>query len=155
MEKQSVVITEVEDFIKRWTSGELIFTLETQNMTITYEIGKNFLGMTKKHTVNLPNNIGYAVATYQLQKDLGNPRARLERAYEVLALIQKARAFNLIRDTKQQAREYEQEIEQLKERVNSLVKLNNELVLENKRLHNLVPNRAKSKGDTEVGDVSG
>jgi hypothetical protein len=155
MEKQSVVITEVEDFIKRWTSGELIFTPETRNMTITYETGKNFLGMTKKRTVNLPNEIGDAVATYQLQKDLGNPRTRLERAYEVLALIQKVRAFNRIRDAKQQARESEQEIEQLKERVNSLVRLNNELVLENKRLHNLVPNRTKSKGDTEVGDVSG
>jgi len=75
-------------------------------------------------------------------------------AYKVLTLIQRARAFNLIRDTKQQAREYEQEIEQLKERVNNLLKLNNELVLENKRLHNLVPNAKKGKGDTEVGEVS-
>lgn len=153
MEKQSAVITEVEDFIKRWTSGELIFTPETRKMAITYDVGKNFLGMTKKRTINLPNEIGYAITDYQLQKDLGNPRAKLEMAYNVLALIQRARAFNLIRDAKQQAREYEQEIEQLKERVNNLLKLNNELVLENKRLHNLVPNAKKGKGDTEVGEV--
>jgi hypothetical protein len=152
MEKQSVVIAEVEDFIKRWTSGELIFIPETRKMTMIYEIGKNFLGMTKKRTVNFPNEIGAAVATYQLQKDLGNPRARLEMAYEVLALIQRARAFGLISDSKQQARAYETEIEQLKEQIANLRDLNDKLTLENKRLHNLLGPKADT-GDTEVGDV--
>jgi hypothetical protein len=151
MEKQNVVVTEVDDFIKHWTSGELIFTPETQNMTITFKIGKNFLGMIKKHTVNLPNEIGRAVATYQFHKDFRNPQATLESAYHVLVLVQKARAFGLIRDPKQQTREYEQEIEQLKERVNSLTELNNKLALENKRLHNLLG--GNSRGGAEVGDV--
>jgi uncharacterized protein YlxW (UPF0749 family) len=92
------------------------------------------------------------VATYQFEKDLGNLRVRLESAYKVLSLIQKARAFNLIRDTKQQAREYEQEIEQLKEQIDNLRTLNDKLTIENKRLHNLV-GRTNRQGDTEIGDV--
>ncbi len=156
MEKQSVVIAEVEDFIKRWKSGELILTPEIRNATVTSEEGKNFLGMTKKRTVNLPNEIGYAVATYQLQKDLKNPRETLQIAYEVLALIQRARAFGFISDPKQQAKEYEQEIERLKKQVDNLKTLNEKLTIENKRLHNLLPNKpnkTKGKGDTEIGEV--
>jgi len=153
MEKQSVVIAEVEDFIKRWNSGELIFTPETRKMTITSEEGKNFLGLIKKRTVELPNEIGYSIATYQLHKDLKNPRAMLDMAYGVLALILKARAFGLIRDSKQQARDYEQEIERLKEQIDNLKTLNDKLTEENKRLHNLVPDKTKGRGGTEIGDV--
>lgn len=153
MEKQSAVIAEVEDFIKRWNSGELVFTPEAKKMTITSIVGKNFLGMTKKRTVNLPNEIGYAIATYQLHKDLGNRVAILDMAYGVLALIQKARVFGIIKDTKQQAKDYEQEIEQLKQQVRSLRELNEKLVKENKYLHNLMPSKTKGKGDTEIGEV--
>jgi hypothetical protein len=126
----------------------LFLSPEARKMTWTAEIGKIFLGRPKKMQRCLPDIIGCAIAVYQHNKDV-SPRLRFESASELLDLIQRARAFRVIRNPKQQARAYEQEIEQLKEQINSLTDLNKKLALENKRLHNLVDNR----GDTQVGDV--
>jgi hypothetical protein len=148
LERPSVVIIEVEDFIKRFTNGELVLSPEAKNMTWTAPIGKNFLGRPKNVTKRLPDIIGWAVATYQLNKD-AIPRSRLESAYELLDLRQRARAFGLIKNPQQQTRDYEQEIKQLKEQIASLRALNDKLTKENKRLHNLLP----IGNDRDVGDV--
>ncbi len=47
----------------------------------------------------------------------------------------------MVKDKTQQERDYLGEIEQLKQRVNPLQKLNNKLVLENKRLRSLLPEK--------------
>lgn len=151
--RPSVVIAEVEDFVKRFSSGELILAPEAKDYSDIQTIGKNFLGRPKIVKTKLPSALGYYIATYQFQTDI-NPRARLETAYELLAMIQRARAFGIIKDPKQQTKDYEHEIEQLKERINSLIKLNDKLVQENKTLHNFVGHKSKGKGDTEIGDVT-
>jgi hypothetical protein len=150
LERLSVVVAEVEDFIKRFTSGELVLLPEAKTMIVTATEGKNFLGRPKKITRNFNDLLGHAIAEYQLQKDV-NPRIRLDSAYTVLDLIQRAHAYGVIRDTKQQAMAYEQEIERLKEQLHACRTLNNKLTQENKTLHNLLPNAKKD--DTEVGDV--
>lgn len=148
MERSSVVITEVEDFIKRFSNGDLVLAPEARKLTWTAELGKNFLGRPKKITRELPDIIGCAIAHYQHSKDI-SPPLQFQSASDLLDLIQRARAFGVIRNPKQQARAYEQEIEQLKERINSLSELNKKLKLENKTLHNLVD----SRGGTQVGDI--
>ena len=145
--RQSVVILEVEDFIKRFNKGELVLSPEAKSMIMSTPDGKNFLGRPKKKSKSLPDLLGWAIGAYQLHKD--NSPYQLERAYEVLDIIERCRAFGFIRDAKQQAVHYEQEIEQLKQQLASLRELNNKLTLENKRLHNLLGDLGRS----EVGDV--
>lgn len=153
MEKQSVVITEVEDFIKRYHSGDLILTPEATKMVMIVPHGKNILRMTRKVHRNFPDSLAHMIATYQLDKD-HNPRDQVIIAYDLLDVIERGRAWGIIRDQKQQARAYEQEIEQLKERVNILIELNKKLASENKMFHNLLPKAKIPKGkNSEVGDV--
>lgn len=147
----SVVLTEVEDFITRFKNGELVLTPESKTMTITYEEGKNWRGKPKTVTKSYCDRLGLAIAKYQYEKDISS-QTRLSAAYELLDLIQRARAFGVIRDVKQQVFQYEQQIEQLKEQITPLRTLNTKLTEENKYLHNLLPNA--KKGKTEVGDVS-
>ena len=52
-----------------------------------------------------------------------------------------------------QQRDYEQEIERLKEQVETLKKLNDKLIAENRVLHGFADKKAKGKGDTEIGEV--
>lgn len=150
MERLSVVVTEVEDFIKRFTSGELVLLPEAKMMIVTTTEGKNFLGRQKKIKRNLNDLLGHAIAKYQHDKDV-NPLNHLGSAYTVLDLIQRAHAYGVIRDVKQQSMAYEQEIERLKEQLYACMALNKKLTQENKRLHNLLPNA--KKGNTEVGDI--
>ena len=152
MERPSVVIAEVEDFIKHYDSGELVLTLEAKKMTFIEDLGRNFLGLPKKRKRPFPDCLAHAMTAYKLDKDI-KPRSRLESAYDLLDLIQRGRAYGIIRDPKQQAIAYEQEIERLKEQIGNLKNLNDKLTMENKRLHNLVPNKTKGQGDTEIGDV--
>jgi len=148
---QYVIINEVEDFLRRWKIGELVLTPASLTMVVIVEEGKNFFGRPKQHKVNFPNEIGTAISNYQLQKDVGNYRSILQSAYELLTLVQRARTFGVLKDTKLQIKDYEEEIQQLKQRIDYLMKLNEKLLDENKKLHNLLPN---AKGRTEVGDVT-
>jgi hypothetical protein len=152
MEKQSAVIAEVEDFIKRFDNGILVLSSEGKKATYWIATEKNWLGRFKKQKQSLPDAIGVAVATYQKHKDM-EPRLQLVKAYDLLDIIQVARAHGFVINLKQQARDYEQEIERLKEQIDNLKTLNDKLIAENKRLHNLVPDRTKGRGDTEIGDV--
>lgn len=152
----SPIIQEADDFTHKWTTGEIIVDYEmAKTLRFTTQRDEtNFLGRPKKHTESFCNVIGYQVAHYQLTRDTGTMRDRYDAAFELMALVQRARAFNAFKDATKQQRDYEQEIESLKERINNLLKLNNELALDNKRLHNLLPNAPKGKGDTEVGEVT-
>jgi hypothetical protein len=151
MEK-NVIIAEVDDFVRRFSSGELILVPEARKMIWQGTFGeKNFLGRPKLLKKPLPDMLGYCIAIYQLAQTSNGSHLVLEKAYELLDLVQRIRAYGFIRNPQQQARNYEEEIEQLKERVNSLAELNKRLVLENKRLHNLVDNN--NKGGAEVGEV--
>lgn len=145
--RKSVVISEVEDFIKRFDKGELVLSPEAKNMAIFKPDGKNFLGRPKTKSRSVPDALGWAIGAYQMNKD--NSPYKLEYAYELLDIIERCRAFGFVRDTKQQAIRYEQDIEQLKQQLASLRDLNSKLTLENKRLHNLVGDMGRS----EIGDV--
>jgi hypothetical protein len=151
MESQSVVIAEVEDFIKKFSGGELVLSSEARTMTWSTRIGKNFLGLQRKIKKSFPDAFGYTIANYQIDREL-SPSLRLKSAYDLLDLIQRARAWGVIKNVKQQAFAYEQEIEKLKEQIANLKSLNEKLTVENKRLHNPVPEKRNNK-NTQVGDV--
>ncbi len=156
MERQSVVIIEVEDFIRRWDAKELVFTPEAKTLTSEFYDGKNFWRRPKKHYVNFPNEIGQAIAEYKWYKDFQNPALAFKTAFQILAMVQKAYAFGVIKETTQQTRDFEHEILQLKEELEQckeqgdrLRNLNGKLTFENKRLHNLVPDA--QRGKKEIG----
>jgi len=153
--QSSTIIQEADDFTHKWTNGEIIVNYErAKSLEITKEEGKNFCGRPKKRKYPFCNNIGTSIANYQFQRDIGTQIERYEAAFDLMALVHRGWAFNALKDAKQQQRDYEQEIERLNERIDTLRKLNDKLVAENKRLHNLLPDAVtKGKGDTEVGDV--
>ena len=151
MERRSVVIAEVEDFIKRFTNRELVLLPEAKTMIVTFSEGeKDFWGRPKKSKGYLNDLLGHAIAEYQLNKDI-TPQMRLGSAYLVFDMIQRAHAYGVIRDTKQQAMVYEQEIDQLKKRLDACMTLNKKLTEENKLLRRFSP--ITKKGNTEVGEV--
>jgi hypothetical protein len=151
MSRNSIIISEVEEFITRFKNEELVLSPESKTMTATFDEGKNWLGKPKRVTKPYCDVLGMVIARYQFQKDLDSYNQFTE-AYRLLDLIQRARAFGIVRDAKKQAIQYEQQIEQLKEQLANLRTLNAKLVEENKYLHNLLPK--ERKGKTEVGDVS-
>jgi hypothetical protein len=61
-------------------------------------------------------------------------------------MMQMAYANGYLLDYRQQTRNYEQEMRQSKERIGSLVKLNEKLASENATLHKLFPDANKRKG---------
>jgi|WetSurMetagenome_2_1015567.scaffolds.fasta_scaffold376680_2 hypothetical protein len=149
--RTDVVIAEVEEFLKAYKDGNIILTPEAQKLTTTTtEYRKRWIGISKKVVTSKAfcDSIGAAIAAYQVSKEL-NYQLKWENAYTLLDLIQRARAFGAVKDKNQQEKDYLTEIEQLKQRADSLQKLNNKLVAENKRLHNLVP----EKKEWEAGDV--
>ena len=154
MIRDSVIIAEVENFIKRWNNGELLLTPQAKEMIVDYTRDeKNFWGKPKHFKKPLPDYLGYAVTSYQEAREMGFSRYLFDKAYALLDTIQRARAYRVIVDTKQQVTDYEKKIESLKEQNAKLRDLNTRLALENKRLHNLLPPDTK-KGDTEVGSVN-
>ena len=155
MEIKFVVIDEVEDFIKRFTARELVLLPQAQTMLVTFSEGeKDLSGRLKNKKGYLNDLLGHAIAEYQRCKDFALPN-RYDSAFAVFELIQRAHAYGVIRDVKQQTIAYEQEIERLKKQLDDCMTLNQKMALENKRLHNLVPNFDSRKGKTEVGNVGG
>lgn len=153
MMKNSVILAEVDEFIRRWNCGELVLTDQAQKMEISYSTGeKHFWGKLKISKKPLPDYLGWAITTYQYDRDLGISRFTFKTAYELLDTIQRARAYRAIVDTKQQVTDYEKQIENLKEQNVNLRHLNAKLASENKTLRNLLPPNTKV-GDTEVGEV--
>jgi hypothetical protein len=153
--QSSTIIQEADDFTHKWTNGEIIVNYErAKSLEITMEEGKNFWGRPKKRKYPFCNNIGTLIANYQFQRDIGTLTGRYQAALDLMALVHRGWAFNALKDAKQQQRDYEQEIERLKEQIDTLRKLNDKFVTENKRLRNLLPNAVTNgKGDTEVSDV--
>jgi hypothetical protein len=149
----SVVLGEVELFVKRWNAGELVLTPQANNMIITYSTDeKNFLGKPKMYKKTLPDYLGFVIATYQELRERGRVIDFLDQAYQLMDTIQRARAFQCIVDKTQQVTDYQQQIENLKKQNSSLRDLNAKLARENKMLRNLLPPNTRV-GDTEVGDV--
>ncbi len=153
---KGAIIDEAEKFIDQWSKGDIVIIAErVKTLTYTYVDGKDIFRRAKKHTTSFPNELGFKIATYQFQKDFGSDRELVESAFDLTALVQKARAYEAIKDKNQQQKDYEQEIERLKQRLDSLQKLNDKLVIDNKRLHNIVDaNKNKGQWGTEIGDVS-
>jgi hypothetical protein len=150
------IIEEADKFVDQWTKGEVVVVKEKmENATYRYYEGKDWWGRPKKHVTLFANEIGYKIATYQYHRGFGISSMANEAAYELITVVQRAKASGLLKDLKQQQRDYEQEIESLKERLDSCQKLNEKLVLDNKRLHILVDkNVSKSgQGGTEIGDI--
>jgi len=147
------IFAEVDDFIKRWNNGELVLTEQANTLLVTYSTGdKNFWGKPKMFKKTLPDYLGWAVATYQYDRELGLSRFLYDTAYTLLDTLQRARAYKAIVDTKQQITDYERQIQNLNEQNAHLRELNRKLADENKRLHNLLPPQTRF-GDSEVGDV--
>jgi hypothetical protein len=154
MIKSSVVIDELDEFVKRWNNGELILTTEAKTMIIDYTVHdiKNLFGKPKKLAKSLPDYLGWAIGAYQYIREEGYSPDLMDMAYQLLDVIQRARAWRLLIDTNQQISDYEKQIELLKEENARLRTLNTKLAEENKKLHNLLPSSTRL-GDTEVGDV--
>jgi hypothetical protein len=151
------IIEEAEKFVDQWTKGDVIVIYErVKTLTYTYTDGKNFWGKAKTHITTFGNELGYKIATFQFDKDFGSNSQFVQSAFELMQLVQKGRAYEAIKDKNQQQKDYEQEIERLKERLESSQKLIDRLVMDNKRLHNLVDNNTNSteQRGTEIGDVS-
>ena len=112
--------------------------------------------MVGKKRVVTKNNycdaIGGAITAYQVSKEL-NYHLKWEHAYELLDLIQRGKVYGVIKDKEKQERDYQSEIEQLKQRLDSSEKLIDKLAKENKMLRNLFPEN-KISGGWETGDVS-
>lgn len=155
MSKNSVILTEVEEFIRRWNNGELALTDIAKDMIVTYKNfqEKNLWGKPKTFHKPLPDYLGWGISTYQYAREVGYFGNIYQTAYELLDTIQRARAYGAIVDAKQQVSDYQSEIKQLKEQVNSLMKLNDKLAQENKVLHTLASAKTKTKGGGEIGDV--
>jgi hypothetical protein len=151
MEKQSVVITEVEDFIRDFENGTQVVSPKGNKMKYWIQVGTYWFGIPKKKYQSFPDALGNAIADYQKFKEMKS-ELQLQSAFHLLDLIQLARAHHLLEDAKQETRNYLQEIEQLKKELADCRKLNNKLAQENKILHNLLP--PSKKGKTQVGDVS-
>ncbi len=154
-QRTEVVINEVEVFLKAYNERSIVITPEARTFVVTFkENKKGFLGREK--IVVTKNNycdaIGGAITAYQVSKEL-NYRLKWDNAYELLDLIQRGKVYGVIKDKEKQERDYQAEIDQLKQRLDSLQKLNDKLVIENKRLHNLIPEK-KTSGEWEAGDVS-
>lgn len=153
--QSSAIIQEADDFTHKWTNGEITVNYEkAKSLTITMEEGKNFWGRPKKRVHPFCNDIGTLIARYQVQRDIGTLQEQYIAAFDLMNLVHRGWAFNALKDAKDQQRDYEQEIERLKEQIDTLRKLNDKLAIENKRLRNLLPNAVKKeKEGTEVGDV--
>lgn len=152
------IVQAADDFTNKWTKNEIVVDFERAKdlqITETDETETNFLGRPKKKKHAFCNEIGFLIAKYQLYRDTGTPRELYNAAFELMSVVQKGQAFNAFKDTTQEQRNYEQEIERLNQQLESTRKLNDKLAKENKRLHNLLPDalRKKSDGNTEIGDV--
>jgi hypothetical protein len=122
MDEQNCVIAEVKDFIKQFHDGDLIITPEDRNFEMTYP-EKSALGLTSAYRKNFADSLGWAIAAYQLQKDV-SPKTGLEIAYELLDLVEQARAFGIIKPQKltNQLKECQEQNQHPKERVDKLEK---------------------------------
>lgn len=97
MNKQSRVIAEVEDFIKRVHDGDLVISPKAAQMVMILPTGKKrLLGLTSKRKRNLADLLGWAMAAYQFRKDVDSLPSQLQIAYELLDMIERARAYGVI-----------------------------------------------------------
>jgi len=97
MNKQSRVIAEVEDFIKRVHDGDLVISPKAAQMVMILPTGKKrLLGLTSKRKRNLADLLGWAMAAYQFRKDVDSLPSQLQIAYEFLDMIERARAYGVI-----------------------------------------------------------
>jgi hypothetical protein len=151
----STIIQEADDFTDKWMNGEIVVNYERAKfLESTTEDGKNFWGRPKKTKQQFCNDLGFLIARYQLHSDRKTTVECYGVAFELMVLVHKGWAYGALKDAKEQKRDYEQEIERLKEQNDALRKLNDRLATENRRLRNLFPDATnKKKGDAEIGDV--
>jgi len=98
MERQSSVITEVENFIKRFHDGDSVVTPEAKKLVITFPSKKGILGLESKEQRYYADLLGWAIAAYQLHKDEANSEGRLMMAYQLLDYIERGRTHGVIKD---------------------------------------------------------
>jgi hypothetical protein len=171
MEK-SYIIEQVEDFIERFDSEQLMLKPEAKETKIEITEDKDALGRPKKVRCSLADLIANEIAWYTRAKDAlskgfrGVPkyqrilfRSAIERnvdnaADALFKHIELARTNGLIEDVeiKKKLKECQEENEKLRKENANLRKMNVELAKENARLHKLFPDN--KRGKTEVGDLS-
>jgi len=97
LEKQSTVINEVEEFIKRFHNGDSVVTPDAKNLIFTIP-KESKLGITSTVQRNYADVLGWAIATYQFRKDTSSYHDQLLIAYEVLDDIERGRTQGVIKD---------------------------------------------------------
>jgi transcriptional regulator with PAS, ATPase and Fis domain len=100
MEKESSVIVQVEDFIKRIHDGDLVVTDEAKTLTLNLQVDKVMGIRSMKCLGTLADLLGKAMACYQFHRDDKSVFSviRTESAYDLLNLIERARAYNVIKE---------------------------------------------------------
>jgi len=163
MEKQSsVVIAEVEDFIKRVHNGDLVITPKANKLFLTIPAGKNVLGLPSKRKYTLADLLGWAMAAYQLHKDFSPPSSIVHErwvdsklkvtAYEFLDYIERARACGVIKELNitNKLKTCQEQNNQLKERIDKLESECQRLKKLNQVLHETLGKFGRSGN---IGDV--
>jgi hypothetical protein len=157
------MIMAVDDFIKELHDGDIKIAPKARKLFTTYKIGKTALGLPRKRTSSLADELGWAITDYQRFKDKASPSDKLQgRDYScrrILAVkdcldwIERARTWGVVQEVNLNRRfkECQEQNNLLKEQLANMKKLNNKLASENDRLHKLFP-KNKNK-DTEIGDV--
>lgn len=147
------VFGQVEDFIKRFHDGDISIAPEANTLQFKIPAGA-FMGTTSNEIRSYADILGWAIGAYQYYKD--NPHLvgkRQECAYHLLDLIERGRAFGIIKNLNltNRVKTLELENSQLKEQLANLKLLNAQLAKQNEDLHKYFPDADKRSG--EVGDV--
>lgn len=162
MKKPSLVIPEVDDFIKRVDNGDLIITPEAREIMLTIPAGKNPWGVSIKEKHSLAELLSCAIGNYQVIKDSvrdvhstrTNPLLRqaldsrlIESSDELLCYIKRARIYGVIEDRNltNKLKECQEQNQRLKEKVDKLGK-------ENQKLHEALQKFGKTGFVSDVTD---
>jgi len=159
MKKQSLVISRVENFIRRIHDGDLVITPKAKNIKLEKVVAQGYLGA-KKEQGTLATLMGNCMFEYQSFKDLsatssykddighrlGINRRLDTAARELLECIELGYSHGVFKEQKltSQIKEYQEQNLQLREKVDKLEK-------ENQKLHETLKKFGKAGF---VGDVT-
>jgi len=146
------VFDEVEDFVKRFHDGDIIITPKAK--TLQLEIPSKTLMEDGAYEIRTYTDmLGWAIAAYQYYRDTPELGRQLECAYHLLDLIERGRAYGVIKNLNltNKLKEYQEQNSQLKEEKDKLQKENQRLKQLNEELHKTLSKFGKAGN---IGDVS-
>ena len=132
----SAVLDEVEDFIKRFHSGDILIT--PQAKTIQLEIPpKALMGAESYEIRTYTDMLGWAIGAYQYYKDRPELGRQLDCAYHLLDFIERGRTHGVIKNLNLtiKLKECQKENKRLKERAVKLQMKIESLKTQNAELH--------------------